>query len=104
MLHSVKSKIVSKALTDTKDKERRKLAWSSVVTGLQTTLRIVKETTAGTSVPGLQTGLSSLLLVLDVIKVGGDDRYPSVIPNVVLEIVSKYRGCRETRPTDRRID
>jgi hypothetical protein len=90
MLHSVKSKIASKALTDTKDKERRKLAWSSIIIGLQTTLRIVKETTASAGVPGLQTGFSSLILVLDVIKVGGDGRNLLVIPDVAPEIVPKH--------------
>jgi hypothetical protein len=51
-------------------KERRKRTWSTVITGLQTTLRIVTEPLANAGVPGLQTGLSSLLLVLDMIKVG----------------------------------
>jgi hypothetical protein len=70
MLHSVKSKLVSKALSGTKDSKERKNAWFTVITGLQTTLRIVNETAANAGVPGLQTGISSLILVLDAIKVG----------------------------------
>jgi hypothetical protein len=75
MLHSVKSKLVSKALSGTKGSKERKNAWSAVIIGLQTTLRIVNETTASAGVPGLQSGIGSLILVLDVIKVRRNQLY-----------------------------
>jgi hypothetical protein len=68
MLHSVKSKLLSKHLT--KDQEERlKKACSIAVSGLQTTLSIAKDIAGVAGVPGLQTGVSSLLVVIDAIKV-----------------------------------
>jgi hypothetical protein len=66
MLHFVKSKFQ----TSPQDKERLKRACSTAVTGLQTTLRILKEAVGDAGVPGLQAGVGGLLFVLDVIKVG----------------------------------
>jgi len=41
---------------------------STAVAGLQTVLGLAKEVAGPTGVPGLQAGIGSLLLVLDVIK------------------------------------
>jgi hypothetical protein len=68
MLHSVKSKLLSKNLT--KDREKRfKQACSIAVNGLQTTLSIAKDVAGVAGVPGLQAGVSSLLVVIDTVKV-----------------------------------
>jgi hypothetical protein len=65
MLHSLKSK-----WRLTKEREKRlQQAWSTAVSGLQTTLSIAKDVTGVAGVPGLQAGISSLLVVIDIIKV-----------------------------------
>jgi hypothetical protein len=53
------------------DKERLKLAFSNAISGLKTGLQIIKGVTGGVGLgpPGLQAGLSALLLVLDAIQV-----------------------------------
>jgi hypothetical protein len=64
MFHSIPSKLVS-----TLPKEKRlKQACSIAVSGLQTTLSIAKDVTGLAGVPGLQAGISSLLVVIDAIK------------------------------------
>jgi hypothetical protein len=69
MLHSIKSKLESKLLTTPHDKERLKRACSAAISGLQTTLRIAQEAAGYAAIPGLQTGIGSLIYILDVIKV-----------------------------------
>ena len=65
MLHSVKSKLCL-----TKGKEKRlKQACSAAVSGLQTTLSIAKDVAGVAGVPGLQAGISSLLVAIDTVKV-----------------------------------
>jgi hypothetical protein len=65
MLHSVKSKLLSKRLTGDK---RLKQACSTAVCGLQRTLSIAKNITGLAGVPGLLAGISTLLVVIDIIK------------------------------------
>jgi hypothetical protein len=80
MLRSIES---TKSLAGAKrkaGKERRKRAWDTVIAGLQTTLRVVNESTADAGVPGRQTGLSSLILVLDIIKVGDSCTFSHLEP------------------------
>jgi hypothetical protein len=69
MLKSAKSKLVYKPKSD--DKERLKLAFSNAISALKTGLQIIKGVTGdvGLGPPGLQAGLSALLLVLDAIQV-----------------------------------
>jgi hypothetical protein len=72
MLKSAKSKLVYKPKRPkSDDKERLKLAFSNAISGLKTSLQIIKGVTGGVGLgpPGLQTGLSALLLVLDAIQV-----------------------------------
>ena len=72
MLKSAKSKLVYKPKRPKNDdKERLKLAFSSAISGLKTGLQIIKGLAGGVGLgpPGLQTGLSALLLVLDAIQV-----------------------------------
>ena len=64
MFHSLKSKRLSKHLNE----KRLKEACSTVVSGLQTTLSIAKDVTGLVGVPGLQAGISGLLVAIDVIK------------------------------------
>jgi hypothetical protein len=71
MLHSLKSKLKPKLSTSPGDKERVKRACAAGISGLQTTLRIANEVAGNAAVPGLQTGISSLIYILDVIKVRG---------------------------------
>jgi hypothetical protein len=68
-LQSAKSKLKSKLLISPQDKERLHGACSIALGGLQATLQIIKEVAGVTGVPGLQAGLSGLLVVIDVIKV-----------------------------------
>ena len=69
MLKSAKSKLVYKPKSD--DKERLQLAFSNAISALKTGLQIIKGVTGsvGLGPPGLQAGLSTLLLVLDAIQV-----------------------------------
>ena len=72
MLKSAKSKLVYKPKRPkSDDKERLKLAFSNAISALKTSLQIIKGVTGGVGLgsPGLQTGLSALLLVLDAIQV-----------------------------------
>ena len=73
MLKSAKSKLVYKPKRPktSDDKERLKLAFSNAISGLKTSLQIIKGVTGGVGLgpPGLQTGLSALLLILDAIQV-----------------------------------
>lgn len=80
MLHSIKSGLASKFGATSDDKERKKRlkrACSAAATALRTTLEIAKQVTGdvGVAAPGLQTGITGLLFVLDVVKV--DFRYTS---------------------------
>jgi hypothetical protein len=68
-IHSVKAKLASKLETNADDKERLKHACSTAISALETTLKIIKEAAGDAGPPGLQTGISGLLFVLDVIKV-----------------------------------
>jgi hypothetical protein len=69
MLKSAKLKSVYKPKSD--DKEQLKLTFSNAISGLQTCIRIIKGIADGVGLgpPGLQTGLSALLLVLESIQV-----------------------------------
>jgi hypothetical protein len=51
------------------NKDHLKQACSTAASGLHTTLQIAKEAAGHAGVPGLQAGITSLLFVLDVIKV-----------------------------------
>lgn len=66
--HSIKSKLISRISTGSNSKKRKQLV-DSCVTGLQTTLQIIKDASGIAGVPGLQAGLAGLLFVIDVIKV-----------------------------------
>jgi hypothetical protein len=70
MLQSAKLKLAYKPKTD--DKERLKLAFSTAISGLQPGVQITKgiASDVGLGPPGLQAGLSGLLLVLNAIQVG----------------------------------
>jgi hypothetical protein len=99
MLRSLKSKRLSKRVNE----KRLKEACSTAVTGFQTTLSISKNAIGLAGVPGLQAGVTSLLVVIDVIKVC----------HMSLRLYLKFfyvprsgnftkRGdCRETRKPDR---
>jgi hypothetical protein len=92
MFHS-KSKLLSKQLNDTRSKE----ACSTAVSGLQNTLSIAKDGKGLAGVPGLQICISSLLVVIDVIKA----RHIYLCWFVLSmfddpENDRKRRGCRET--------
>jgi hypothetical protein len=69
MLHSIKSKLKSKVLTSSGDKERVKRGCTASISGLQTTLRIAKGAAGNAAVPGLETGISGLIYILGAIKV-----------------------------------
>jgi hypothetical protein len=66
---SVKSKLVHKPRTD--DKERLEHAFFTAISGAQTALKLISGVASdvGIGPPGLQTGLSGLLFVLDAIQV-----------------------------------
>jgi hypothetical protein len=64
VFRSIKSKHVNK--------DHLKKACSTATSGLHTTLQIAKEAAGHAGVPGLQTGITCLLFVLDVIKVHRD--------------------------------
>jgi hypothetical protein len=104
MLHSVKSKLLSRRLT--KDQEKRvKKACSIAVSGLQTTLSIAKDVASVGGLPGLQAGISSLLVVMDTIKVHRISlRWCLLIMFNGPENESKCGGCRETRNPNRGIE
>jgi len=70
MIKSAKFKSVYKARAD--DKERLKLAFSTAINVLETGVQITKGIASGVGLgpPGLQAGLSGLLLVLNAIQVG----------------------------------
>ena len=69
MFQSVKLKLVRKPRVD--DKERLKHSFSTAISALQTALQLVKGISGhvGIGPPGLQAGLSGLLLVLNAIQV-----------------------------------
>ena len=69
-LHSIKVKLKSKPLISTKDREQLNHAYTVVVTGLETTLRIANQVAGNPGPPGLKAaGISSLLFALDAVKV-----------------------------------
>jgi hypothetical protein len=63
-----RSLLISRISTGSNSKKRKQLV-DSCVTGLQTTLQIIKDASGIAGVPGLQAGLAGLLFVIDVIKV-----------------------------------
>jgi hypothetical protein len=82
-----------------------KKACSIAVSGLQTTLSIAKDVAGVAGVPGLQAGISSLLVVIDTIKVHPISlRWCLLIMFDVQGNESKRGGCRETRKPDRGIE
>jgi hypothetical protein len=101
MLHAVKSKLLL-----TKDKEKKlKKACSIAANGLQTTLSIAQDVAGVAGVPGLHTGISSLLVVIDAIKVHRISlRWWLLITFDDPENVSKRGGRRETRKPDRWVE
>ncbi|TDL19736.1 hypothetical protein BD410DRAFT_403326 [Rickenella mellea] len=60
------SKLFSKVPTNS-DK-RSKHSYSNLVNGLQTTLRVAKNVAGNLGVPGLQAGISAILVIVDVAK------------------------------------
>jgi hypothetical protein len=105
-LHSIEQKLKSKLPTSTEDKQRLNRACATVVSGLQLTLNIVREATGNIGVPGLQAGISSLLFVVDVIKVKTLIHYHiSIAPsNDQAENISKCTGHRATCEAHRQSD
>lgn len=68
-IRSIKATLDSKFSASTEVKKRLKSSCSTAVSGLETILRIVKESVGNAGPPGLQGGISGVLFIIDVIKV-----------------------------------
>ena len=68
-MRSVKSKLRSKVLTSSQDRQRLKNIVLTAGCALHTILGLAKEVAGPTGVPGLQAGIGGLLSVLNIIKV-----------------------------------
>lgn len=99
MLQSARLKLTYKPKPD--DKDRLKLAFSNAISGLQTSIQITKRIAGdvGLGPPGLQVGLSGLLLILNAIQVGFDCILCAV-SNSEIENVSKRSRYRTTGEED----
>jgi hypothetical protein len=97
---SVKAKLISKLPTNVEDKDRLKRACSTAVSGLETTLTIVKQVAGNVGPPGFQAGISALLFVLDVVKV---NPYHAALRVLMIEQKS-YQNAEDIELLAQRID